>query len=70
MALERISRYLKRTIEEGLILKQNRVTDKFKIDIYVDAAFASGWGTEQGTNPDSVKSYTGSIVEVMGCLVV
>jgi hypothetical protein len=42
----------------------------FKIDVYVDAAFASGWGTEQGTNPDSVKSRTGFIIEVMGCSVV
>jgi hypothetical protein len=42
----------------------------FKIDVYVDAAFASGWGTEQGTNPDLVKSRTGFIIEVMGCSVV
>ena len=65
-----VGRYLKGTIKGGLILKSNRKTDKFKIDIYVDAAFASGWGTEQGTNPDSVKSRTGFIVEVMGCPVI
>ena len=44
LALERISQYLKRTIEEGLILKPNRVTDKFKNDIFVVAAFAISWG--------------------------
>ena len=38
--------------------------------MFVDAAFACGWGTEQGTNPESVKSRTGFIIEVMGCSVV
>ena len=42
----------------------------FDVDVYVDADFASGWGTEEGTNPDSVKSRTGFIVEVMGCPVI
>jgi hypothetical protein len=67
LALERIGRYLKGTIDRGLILKPNLNESKYKIDIYVDAAFASGWGTELGTNPDSVKSRTGYIIEVMGC---
>lgn len=44
--------------------------NKFQMDIYVDAAFACGWGTELGTNPDSVKSRTGYIIEVMGCSVI
>ena len=67
IALERIGRYLKGTIDGGLILKPNLNESQYKIDIYVDAAFASGWGTEIGTNPDSVKSRTGYIIEVMGC---
>ena len=70
LALERIGRYLKGTIEEGLILKSNRATDKSKIGIYVDAAFTSGLGMKQGTNPNSVKSRTGFIIEVMGCPVI
>ena len=70
LALERIGRYLKGTIDGGLILKPNLKETTFKIDVYVDAAFASGWGTEQGTNPDAVKSRTGYIIEVMGCAVV
>ena len=41
---ERIGRYLKGTIDKGLILKPNLNEPKFKIDVYVDAAFASGWG--------------------------
>jgi hypothetical protein len=70
LALERIGRYLKGTINNGLILKPDLNESIYKIDVYVDAAFASGWGTEQGTNPDSVKSRTGYIIEVMGCSVV
>ena len=37
------------------------------MDIYIDTAFACGWSEELGTNPDSVKSRTGYIIEVMGC---
>jgi hypothetical protein len=70
IAIERIGRYLKGTIEMGLILKPNLKETTFKIDVYVDAAFASGWGTELGSNPDSVKSRTGYIIEVMGCSVI
>ena len=39
----------------------------YAIGIYVDAAFARGWSKELGTNPDSVKSRTGYIIEIMGC---
>jgi hypothetical protein len=70
LALERNGRYLKGTIEKGLILKPNLKDTTFTIDVYVDAAFASGWGTELGNNPDSVKSRTCYIVEVMGCSII
>ena len=71
LALERIGRYLKGTLDKGLILKPIPFADKqFSIDVFVDAAFACGWGTEHGTNPESVKSRTGYIIEVMGCSVV
>jgi hypothetical protein len=70
IALERIGRYLKGTINKGLILRPNLNESIFKMDVYVDAAFASGWGTELGSNPDSVKSRTGFIIEVMGCSVI
>ena len=40
------------------------------MDIYVDAASACGWGTEVETNPDSVKSRTGYIIEISNCPVV
>ena len=67
LALERIGRYLKGTIDKGLILQPKEFTDSFTMDVYVDAAFACGWAEELGTNPDSVKSRTGYIIEVMGC---
>ena len=39
----------------------------FKTNIYVDSSFAGGWGDELPTNPDSVKSRTGYIVEIANC---
>jgi hypothetical protein len=73
LSLKRIGRYLKGTLDKGLILKHlpfDADNHQLKMDIYVDAAFACGWGTELGTNPNSVKSHTGYIVEVMGCSVI
>ena len=35
-----------------------------EIDFNVNAAFACGWGTEEGANPDSFKARTGYIIEV------
>ena len=69
LALIQIGRYLKGTLDKGLILKPTN-NDSFKMDIYVDAAFACGWGTELGTNPDSVKSRTGYIIEIANCPVI
>jgi hypothetical protein len=68
-ALERIGRYLKGTHDEGLVLHPDKLDERFNLDVYVDASFACGWGTELGTNPDSVKSRTGYIIEIMGCSV-
>ena len=40
-------------------------------DIFAaDASFASGWGVELCSNPDSVKSRTGFIVEIANCPVI
>ena len=61
-ALIRIGRYLTRTLDKGLILKPIQTED-----IFVDAAFACGWGSEAGINPDAVKSRTGYIIEITNC---
>ena len=55
LALLQIGRYLKGTLDKGLILTPIDA-ESLRTDVYVDAAFACGWGTELGTNPDSVKS--------------
>jgi hypothetical protein len=66
LALIRLGRYLKGTAAKGIILQPINLS-QLNIDVYVDAAFACGWGSECGTNPESVKSRTGYIIEVAGC---
>ena len=66
-ALERIGQYLKGTMDEGMILKPDPLVDGFRMDVYVDADFAGGWGFEDPTDPACVRSRTGYIIEVMGC---
>jgi hypothetical protein len=66
LALIRLGRYLKGTSSKGIILNPINL-NKLNIDVYVDAAFACGWGSECGTNPESVKSRTGYIIEIAGC---
>jgi hypothetical protein len=67
LALIQIGLYLKGTINEGLILQPQPDKEEVSLDVYVDAAFACGWGTEEGTNPDAVKSRTGYIIEIANC---
>jgi len=69
LALIQIGKYLKGTIDKGIILRPSD-DDNLQLDVYVDAAFACGWRTELGTNPDSVKSRTGYIIEVANCPVI
>jgi hypothetical protein len=66
-ALKRIGRYLKGTIEEGLVL---RPTENLDIDCYVDADFAGLWPHEDKLDPTSVKSRTGFSICVANCPVV
>jgi hypothetical protein len=65
LSLIRLGRYLKGTASKGIILQPVNL-NTLSIDVYVDAAFACGWGSECGTNPESVKSRTGYIIEVAG----
>jgi hypothetical protein len=45
-ALKQIGRYLKGTHNEGLVLHPEKLDTHFCLDVYVDASFACGWGTE------------------------
>ena len=67
LALIQIGRYLKGTLDKGLILQPSHDNFSFQMDVFVDAAFACGWGSEEGTNPDSVRSRTGYIIEIANC---
>ena len=66
LALIELGRYLKGTAEKGLIFKPTKDND-FKIDVFVDAAFAGGWTFEPSTSPESVKSRTGYLIEIANC---
>jgi hypothetical protein len=55
LALIRLERYLKGTSSKGIILQPINL-NQVNIDVYVNAAFACGWNSECGTNPESVKS--------------
>ena len=51
-AVKMILRYLKKTTEQGLIIKPNRT--QFNLDMYVDADFCGLYGREETTDPMSV----------------
>ena len=66
LKLLQIGRYLKGVPNQGLTL-QPKDAHLFKNNVYVDAAFACGWGVKCSTNPDWVKSCTGYIIEIVSC---
>ena len=64
VALKRIGRYLKATREKGLILNPCK---ELRIDDYPDADFAGLYGHEKASDPVSVKSRTGFVINVANC---
>ena len=66
LALICIGRYLKGILDKGLIFKPVDA-ESLPIEVYIDATFACGGGTKLGTNPDSVKSRTGYMIEIVNC---
>jgi hypothetical protein len=62
--LIRIGRYLKGTINRGLILNP---TDSTTIDCYPDADFAGLYGHENSQDPHCARSRTGYIIMAFGC---
>jgi hypothetical protein len=65
LALERIGRYLKGTVEEGLVMTPT--PQSLNIDAYVDTDFAGLALKEKRTDPTSVKSRTGFVLNVANC---
>ena len=66
-AVKRIGRYLKGTIENGIIM--NPTENKFKV--YVDADFGGLWDKDQAEDhPITSKSRTGYIVTYGDCPII
>ena len=63
-ALVRIGRYLKGTLDKGLILKPSK---DFKIDCYPDADFAGLWTRDDKQDPHCVRSRTGYVINLANC---
>ena len=66
LALIRTGLCLKGTADKGIVFEPS-MTKESQMNVFSDAAFACGWGTEPDTNPDSVKSRTGFVSEVANC---
>ena len=66
LALTRIGRHLKGTLDKGLILRPMDIKAP-QVDVCINAAFASSWGTKEGTIPDSVESRKGYTMEIVNC---
>ena len=69
LALIRIGQYLKKTRKKGIIYKPFD-SAKLQMDVCVDSNFMGLYGKELRTNPDNVKSRTGYLININGCLIV
>ena len=56
VAIKRIARYLKGTLDRGMVIKPKK---DLRLDLYADADFAGLWNVEKHDDPVSVKSRTG-----------
>ncbi len=65
-ALIQIGRYLKGTINKGLILQPS---NEIKLDCYPDADFAGLWNHDDKQDPHCVRSRTGYVICLSDCLV-
>ena len=63
-AVKRIVRYLKRTKDEGLILRPD---PSKSLECYVDADFAGAWNQEYSDDATNCLSRTGYVIKYAGC---
>ena len=64
-AVIRICRYLTGARDEGIVFRPNKL--EIKVDRYVDAYVAGLYGTEDHTDPNSVKSRTDYVILLADC---
>ena len=67
LAMIRIGRYLKGTVDKGLIMTPS---DDPRIDCYPDADFAGLYGHENSQDPHCARSRTGYVILAFGCPIV
>ena len=63
-AVRWIARYLKGTMNEGIIMKPTKLED---LKLYVDADFSGNWSKDESDDRDSARSRHGYIVNYYGC---
>ena len=63
-AVKMILRYLKKTMDKGLLIKPTK--DMLSLKMYVDADFCGLYGQEDERDPNSVRSRTGYIITLGG----
>ena len=63
-AVRHICRYLKGTLEKGILFKPN---SELRLDCYVDADFAGLWKYEDEQDPVCVRSRTGYVITLGDC---
>ena len=64
VAIKRIARYLKQSLDEGVILKPD--LNNLTVDCHVDADFAGNWNISDPEDPNGVKSRTGFLLTFGG----
>ena len=64
VAVKRIARYLKSSLDEGILLKPD--LNNLAIDLHVDADFAGSWNLSDPEDPNGVKSRTGFLLTFGG----
>ena len=67
IALKRIGRYLKGTVDKGIIMSPS---DDMGIECYPDADFAGLWSHENPQDPHCARSRTGFVIRVAQCPVI
>ena len=63
LALKQIGRYLKNTLERGMVIQPTREID---VDAYPDADFVGMYGHEKPTDPACAKSHSGFVIMFAG----